>query len=560
MAKNRVVIELSPTRLEVALIRGESIAASKSQRLNIPNYAEAWPGALDAIQPQLAAMVKELGAQGAQATILYSSPTAATGVFSCAEGAGAVGVGRAAQLALAEAAGFALDSNPHDLERLTTDKPGDASIAAQVHTLGIADTEPTAQALAEWLARSGLEPLALVPIDVPGTVAAVETALRLATGASVALVLFAGEHGSALAAASAGRLRFIRQIGIGTESLVAVLAREIRAGAEGRTVTLNHDSAAKLVLASGIPERNQILDAERGITGDAILPLVQPILQRCVVDIKQSMRFGLEEKEREGATLHGIGPGARVPRLLKLISDQTGLVSGPADQNPASNPTGNLAAWVGGRAMRVNLLPRGLRAQKTSRRVRRALWVGVGVALALVGADTVMTRIDLARETDAAAKLKQRLEVAKSATAIQDKLTGIQGGLAVAKQRLGAKLDAIGDWDAVMAMVARQTPAAIRLTQMQFTYDSGKPACHLVGHAPLSGQTDSNAALKAYMDALTATPIVRTCRLGATQRGEGDNGPVQNFEMTLLLVELPAQPHSPDPSISEVPSGTEDNQ
>ena len=547
MAKQRVVVEISPTRLEVAVLRGDSVATSRVQRLELPNYADAWPGALDSIRPQLASMVADMQVADAQATVLYASPTAATAVFSGAESAGAAGAAKAARLALAEAAGFALESNPHDLERLTTDKPGDPSQPPQVHTLGIADTEPTAQALAECISRAGLVPLALVPIDVPGTTAAVDAALRISKDGSVALVLFAGEHGSALAAASGGRLRFIRQIAIGTESLVGALAREIRTGPDGGTTALSAPDAATLVFASGIPERAQVFDAQRGIKGDAVLPLVQPILQRCVVDIKQSMRFGLDEKEREKATLYAIGPGSRVPRLLPVIAEQTGLAAGKTDQNAA----GNIEAWVCGRRVLVNLLPRGLRAQKTGRRHRRALWVGVGVALALTGVDTTLTRMSIAEQTQAVAALKQRLEAAKPSLAIQERLLQTQSGVASAQQRIAAKMNAVGDWDAAMAMIARQTPSTIRLIQVHCNFDGGKPTCHLVGHAPLSAQADSNAALKAYMDALTATPIVRSCRLGATQRGESDHGPVQNFEMSLVLVELPAQPRTPSAALSE---------
>ena len=551
MAKQRVVIELSPTRLEVALMRGSVIVDSRIQRLELPQYIEKWPGILGSIQPQLTTMVNELKAAGAQATVLYAGPSAATGVFSCAESAGAAGAANAARLALAETAGFALESNPHDLERLTTDMPASGETPAQVHTLGIADTEPTAQALAEWLTHAGLVPFALVPIDVPGTVAAVDAALRLSKTDSVALVLFAGEHGSSLAAASAGRLRFIRQIAIGTESLVSVLAREHRTGTDGGTATLDAKTAAELVFTTGIPDRAQIFDAARGIKGDAILPIVQPILQRCVVDIKQSMRFGLEEKEREGATLHGIGPGARVPRLMALIAEQTGLTVGTPDQAAQTATNGNISSWLSGRTVLVNLLPRGLRSQMTGRRMRRAMWVGVAAALALIGADAAMTRIDLAEANQSVAQLTQRLDAAKPATIVQDKLAGTQAGVATARQRTDAKLGAVGDWDAAMAMIAAQTPPAIRLTQMGFSYEGAKPVCHLIGHAPLTGSADSNAALRSYLDVLTASPIVRDCRLGATQRGESDHGPVQNFEMSLVLVELPARPHPPSPLLTE---------
>ena len=47
---------------------------------------------------------------------------------------------------------------------------------------------------------------------------------------------------------------------------------------------------------------------------------------------------------------------------------------------------------------------------------------------------------------------------------------------------------------------------------------------------------------------LTAVPIVKACKLGATQRGEGMGGVVQHFEMTLILVDLPAS----DPNFASI--------
>jgi hypothetical protein len=550
VGKTRVIIEISPTRLELVVLKGDAVGASRAARLSVPGYADNWPGVLSGLGTQLSALVGELGASGAEATVLYHSPTAATGVFACAEAAGAAGAQRASRLALSETASFKLESNPSALERLWTDKSTDPANPAQAHTLGIADTEATTKAIADWVTQSGLTLTALIPVEVPGTVAAVDAALRLATPESVALVLYAGEHGSTLAAASPGRIRFIRQIAIGSESLVAVLAREHKSTAEAGTATLDAQAAAELLTSAGLPERGRAFDAARGIMAEAVLPLIQPILQRCVVDIKQSLRFGLEEKERETATLHGMGPGGRIGRLIPLIAEQAGLrATKPAEPHACD---GNIHTWMtAGRRLTINLLPRGLRAEMTSRRIRRALWAGVGVALAVVTADTFVTRASLTQEKKAGESLKQRLDAAKPATSIQERLVATQSGLESARQRLAGKLDSTGAFDGAMAMISGCTPASIRLTQIHFTFDNNKPVCRLTGHAPLAAGEDSNAALRGYMDALTAVPIVRACRLGATQRGEGDHGPVQNFEMTLVLVELPAQPRPPASSLTE---------
>lgn len=543
MAKPQIIIDLSPTRLEAALLRGDTVASRLHTRLDLPDFAERWPSVLTSLSTQLADMVKQLGAEGAQATVLYSGPSAATGVFSCAQGAGAAQAARAARLALADAAGFPLDANPHDLAPLATDR-GRASDSEPLclHTLGVADSDATAQAIAAWLTAAGLDPHAVIPGDVPGLVAAVDAALGTADS-GVSVVLFAGEHRSSLAAASDGRVRFIRQNAIGTESLIHAWTREIRVSATGASVTLDAAAAAELLFAGGIPERTRVVDAARGITGDALLPLVQPILQRCIVDIKQSLRFGLDEAARQNAVLHIIGPGAAIPGFARLIADQVGLKAGPAPASPGEH--GAIPAWLGGRRVPVNLLPRGLSSQRTGKRLRRGLWVGVAAALGLIVADTVMTRIELSEQASAAAGFKARLDGAASSTTLLAKLTATQAGVSLARQRAATRLDISTEWDAALVMLATATPAKIRLTQVSMMFDNGKPVCRLTGRAPATDQANAGGALQAYMDALAAIPIVQSCRLGATQRSESADGAMQNFDMTLTLVELPPTTSAP---------------
>jgi Tfp pilus assembly protein PilN len=550
---NRVIVELSPSHLRVAQMRGSSLGGVRCERLSVKGFTEGWPGVLASIRPTLTTMVEGLGATGAEATLLYSGPTAATGVFSCPQGQGGASVMKAAGLALAEAAGFPLASNPHDLTRLATDKPNKAAAtaaqgntlvatAAQVHTLGVAETEASAQALSEWLTAAGLKPMVTVPIETPAVAAAADRAMELSAAGPVSLVFYAGEHGSVLAAAAAGQLKFVRQIALGTESLVEAMSREVRTSApDHAAVTLDASEAGALLFSVGVPRRDQVVDAARGINGDAILPLLQPTLQRVVVEVKQSLRFSLSEQEREQARLYGIGPGAAVPRLVELIAEQAGLKLEKSEST--GNADGNIGAWVR-RPLGVNLLPRSLSGQRMTTRLQRCLWAGVAAALALVAVDAVMTRTELSQLVSERTTLKGRLDAAKSSTEVQAKLIDAQAGLASAKERMSARLDGSASWDAAMVMLSQKTPDSVRLSQVQFMMDNDQPVCKLSGQAPLAEQGKST--LQVYMDALAAVPIVKECKLGATTRGEESGDVVQNFEMTLVLVDLPAS----DPSFA----------
>jgi Tfp pilus assembly protein PilN len=157
----------------------------------------------------------------------------------------------------------------------------------------------------------------------------------------------------------------------------------------------------------------------------------------------------------------------------------------------------------------------------------------------MIAGDFFLTRTGLAEEHDTVASLAQRLEAAKTASSVQSKLVAAQSSLAAARQRMAARMSACESWESVLAMLSRVTPASVRLTQVQLGIDAGKPVCRMLGSAPAG--SDSTGSLREYTDALTAIPIVKACRLGATQRGEGPRGPVLNFEITLSLVEMPPE-------------------
>lgn len=554
MPKKEVVVELSRSRLTLAVVRGRGVADLRTQRLS-PAEGADWAATLAEAKPKLTALVAELGVSGAEATILYTSPTAATGVFSCPVAAGKGQAERAARLALGESATFPLASNPHDLWPLATDTDSKAAgKQRQAHTLGIADTDGSAQALTDCATSAGLNPRRQIPRDIVSLVTAIDRALEGSKGGQVAVALYTGEHESVLAAASDGRLCFVRQLAVGVETFVDALSGRMGASDQGAASDDPHAAAATMLFKVGIPTRDQATSEGPQSPAAIALPLFQPILQRFIVDLKQSLRFGLEEQERGSAKLVGMGPGARIPRLLEVIAEQTGLKHEPADGSAPGDEPGAIKDWQSLRPVGANLLPRALSVALSNKRVTRGLWVGTAAAILLLGAGAVMSRADLKQARDQTAKVKARLEGVKPATELSAKLAAAQGGLAGAKHRIEARLGAGGEWDAVLAMLSSGTPQSIRLTEAQFAVVQGKPTCRLIGYAAVGTQAEANTALQNYLNTLAGVPIVRSCRLGSTQWVENNAGHRENFEASLTLVELPAQSQSAARIVTSAPT------
>jgi len=557
VATRHVVIEVSPSRLEVTCLTNGQSPESKVERFSIPTFSEDWRSALAALAPRLQAMIASLGASGAKATILYSSPTATTGLFSCPRGAGRAQAERAAGLALAEAAAFPLASNPSDISILCTDPPGhsDEAKGQQVHSIGVADSDASTQALADWALAAGVRPVRLVPGDAVAIIAATDRALELSSGKGTVVVLHVGEHGSVLAAATAGRLRFVRQLAVGVESFVEAMA--CRTQDDDNLTGAYNTHGSEVVYGIGIPTRERAQLDGHGSQAATILPAIQPILQRCVVDLKQSLRFGLDETERKEAKLVGMGPGASIPRLLEVISEQTGLALDPSAHTAPSRGSaispGIVSDWNTLRPLLINLLPRSLALELMSRRVARGMWAGFAAAGVLIVAGAVLIRADLSHEQELNQTLLTRLAAVQPALALEERFTTAGNALSSAKQRVAASMSQTAEWDAAMVMLAQRTPPTIKITEASFAMAQGKPTCRLIGYTSLTAQADANTSLKEYLDALSAIPLVRTCRLEATQRVQSGDGTRQVFEAFLVLVEVPAEPEGISRNITSVP-------
>jgi Tfp pilus assembly protein PilN len=161
----------------------------------------------------------------------------------------------------------------------------------------------------------------------------------------------------------------------------------------------------------------------------------------------------------------------------------------------------------------------------------------VGAAAALIATDAVVTRMEVARVRTENAALNLRLRAAEPSLQVRDQLMSERSGLAGARQRMATAMNPVVNWDAVLAALAERTPERVRLTELRLGVENGRPVCHLSGET-LLGQ--SSERLKGFLDALAAVPLVQECRMGAVQRTESPAGALQQFEMTMVLVDLPA--------------------
>lgn len=599
-----VVIEVSASRLIAAVVTRGQVVDFRMAPVEFPDWASSWPQPLAELQVPLAEMVESMSARGLHATVVYDGPAAAAAAFACPAVAGESAAELAAVLALGEQLSYRILEHQSDAQVLCTECPrrsrapgtiggggraapigairtaatggvggiGRAPAAAPTpnrHTLAIADTLDSADAVTAWVRGAGLRPVSLLPSAAP-PLALLVTAVTGGTTPGVRAALWFGEHVSILAAGEAGSLRFIRVLRLGTEALVEALLRPVRrAGPTGEQVLLERTEARRLTTSRGVPAPDQVFSGEYGLLGSAVLPMLQPVIQRFALELKQSMRFGLSEDERAGVRVVLDGPGSLLPRMAEVLSQQSGLTVGVGAPRASAGVAGSpedleasarRLAWVLGapgeetavawgalEGLAANLAPQEIGQAMALSSARKSVWGGVGAALALIGLYAGATVWSLEQSRAEADRLRADARAAEAASGRQAATIRSIEQSAMTVQRIRTELGFSTDWSAVLALLAESTPELVRLSSVELlTKDNGEPAVQLVGVVKTDKGSDAAMTLREFAERLSSRPIARSVRLGATQRTQLRGEESQRFEMSIVLAPTPVLPMLPD--------------
>jgi Tfp pilus assembly PilM family ATPase len=494
-------------------------------------------------------MVEELGCAGARAVVIYHSTSSPTLVSSAPANLSSADAEEAARLALAGVADFPIDESTIQNCELFADCPasrGETDVR-QSHVLSTAETATTINDISAWVESAGLKFHGAIPVAAVAMHSAANSAWSVGRRAGDrAAVLWVGEHGSALACVTEGSVRFVRPVGIGIESLIDAMCQPLRARDDSFTAkTLDRESARRLLAEVGVPAPEQPLPGMPGFTGAALLPVMQPALQRITIETKQSLRFGLPEKERASVRLLLAGPGAHVPGLGDWISRQCGLQqidagSAQAGSLSLSAATGAISCVLGARTALPLIQPERLVRSARRSKARAAIAIGVLVAGGWLAAEWYSTRSQLAFEQQRLRSLERAASSGQATARLQAATLAAKLALESTEARAARTLGAGADAAGTLRAISLAAPEAVRLGAIELVHDQSGIICRIGGHVRVSESDNPTAAITGFVDAITAIPLVRTARLGATQRTRIDGAQAQAFDLTVELVPIPA--------------------
>jgi Tfp pilus assembly PilM family ATPase len=600
VTRPRVIIEISPSRVEVGVLKGKAVERWRSKRFARSDWPSAqtevaqtpapgspgfsgMPGRAPAPAPQAppadaVTLLHELEVQQPRATVIYHARGTQSELASCAASINLSHAEQAARLAMSNLADFPIDDAPVDTCTLLIDAPGkaDGAPARQRHTLVAGDAEHRCAALGELLRAGGITVERLIPAEAVAIADAVRTATSEHSGdagdTQVTAALFIGEHATTLAVGTPGRLTFVRTIATGTEILAEALTRSLRPRShEDALVNLGHSQARALLLEAGIPAPDAIIPSQPTLAGSALLPHLQPLLQRMAVELKQSLRFGVTEAQRPNVRILAMGPGAAVPALgdafAKLSGFSLARLDEPLNVDAQDSSIGGLiAGLVRSPACTIALLPETERARNRQQGLRRAMILGACVAAAYIGFEALDARAELSKTRSHLQSIQAQAQAEHGPALVRQRAIESRRALAAVESRVRTALGESPDAAALWQMLANSTSPELRILSLglsrQAPAPGAEPECTVAlrAYVRLSESPDPASTIKDYLDRLAAVPLVKTVRLGGAQRITVNGHDAQVFDAVLVPVAMTppsarfddrAHPHSTQSASAE---------
>lgn len=526
MFKPIVHVLFTPGRIEAALCSGGRSLRTIRVELDRQLTAESWAEELSTLDGALGQAVRGVGApRGASAILSYVAPSTTIEVIGVR--AGGDEARQAAALSLAEMLGEDVDRLPTSICDLV---PG----RQESFLLACAERDETSEALRAWLMRSGLTPVAMRPMAAVGIREA--CLLEQRTQQHHDCVIAIGARTMTMILRVGSDVRLVRHVDLGVEHLRDVYLSVLAQRGEGER-SPPYERAMIALLKHGVPAPQDTVDELTGVCGHAVLPVLQPVLQRISIEIKQTLRFGIADFDARKAVVILAGLGGSIPGLGRYLGDHLDLSI--ETQDAAIDPItvggagSEMEQTIRCRASELNLMPRSTVEARLGRAMRRTLAAGTLAAMVLLGAEVSSKVAAISRVSDSIARLEPEVSEAKKKVALRDQARIMADRLHAAESALNVATSDRADWVGTLALLDAASSVSVRLTDVSGEYESRRPVLSVKGIALIG--SDGADPLREYMATLAGSPVVENVTMGSTRATEIEGRAARSFSMKLQL-------------------------
>jgi hypothetical protein len=541
---HRITVMLAPSRLEVALVSSSGhIVASHGVMLNPSDWSTGWEeGLLNFDQPLNAALRAVNAPKACPAEVIYIGSTETVDIRTYDSQT------QHPQL-LAESTVLAELSYEREHavvagKILTTPSGNNQQVV-----LTVADRDDQLRLLFAWLSRAGLSPQSATPMQAIVLSQLVSRALKADHGQDTTL-LYLGEHSTVLLASSPNatdvpELKFIRSLSFGFDALVEAIERAVqRELQESSSSKLDLERGRRILLTSGIPTPEQMVDPEISVVGRAILPLLQPVLQRYAVETRQTLRFGLQSSRYGKIT--AVGAGAHIPRFVEILSNflDTEIVAciAAARENPvqACADGSESRHWLEQGDRPVLLMPRSQAMRRQSRQLSTAIRIGAVAAcavLAFSAADAWKTHLGIQQQIEA---FRPQVDRVRQVAELETHSAQLGMKVNSAEHAMYSTIDRSPDWGGLLIELGFLCDERIRLLAINSDVKDGTTSIELHGIAVEDNIPDAKSSMAVFLERLGYSPLLSDVRLESTRSSEYEGSPVRRFVIRAQAVAVPA--------------------
>jgi hypothetical protein len=261
------------------------------------------------------------------------------------------------------------------------------------------------------------------------------------------------------------------------------------------------------------------VDAAMRLAAEHVLPFMQPVLQRYVIETKQTLRFGIPEAELARTTLRLRGPGGQIPELATTLEPQLDITIEPGQARAASDgavESGELSGAATLDASGFTILPPVEANRRMARRLNSALRVGAVAAAAGLAALAGWTYARTSTTTRQLAALEARTEAMSQHGVLRDRADKLATDLGNATKTVGDMLGNRPRWMAALAMTSKACGDSVELSHIKGDFPSeagGAPVLQLSGTAWPSSQNPRADMLSLFLDRLAGSPLVASAKI-----------------------------------------------
>jgi Tfp pilus assembly PilM family ATPase/Tfp pilus assembly protein PilN len=539
-----VVLELQSDHLDVLAYASGRCRYAHRIPVTLGSDPAAWTGDVQHLTQSLGAVVKEQKLHDWPTHVLYHSPTQAIDLASIAVTSHTHAL-EAAYLSCTDALPYSSLTAVCEGVVVGQDRARDNR---QTHVVVAAERDDVAGVIADLVTGAELKYVSATPVEA-ALLCRIASGCLKSTGHH-GCTLFIGQHVSFFIGLDARKLHFARQIRLGLESIIDSLVARSMTLPDGADHQFTREEACAILFEHGVPARDTVVDAARNISGRQIIPLMQPVLQRLIVDLRQSLRFGLPAQQRDTVSVVLTGLGATLPGLAELLQEELDVpVQRDTDwptqiqhQQPGAVGSGlDFIMQQPAVLTRLNLLPRHVTEKRRTQRTLRLLWTGAAAALLFVAVDAGRLHMQVSEAGARAEQFEDQAKNLEQIAATSDRLRTAIGAINKLNNSVNQEMGICADLPACMHELSRITPASVRFLSIDFDDADDAMRLELSGFAFDDSQdADRSEQLEQLIAQLRASPLFTDVNLGAVQVGTLGNRVGQRFTVRAQTVGIPA--------------------